>query len=240
MTQRKKTRKPQSKAVLSLLDQLKRQHGIRDLPERFLIVCEDDKSAVNYFRAFIKHFGIAATSVRIAGSGGRTQPTQVVTKAIQLRTAAAEADSGTEPFDQVWCVIDGDYGKKIVNARTSAQANGVKLAISNKCFEYWILLHFEQNDKATMNCDETERSLRSKHLPDYAKGSFDFRRIVMNVDVACERAEMLRRSGIKRGALPEDQNPCSEVYKLIMKCSRDGNESRLSANLVAKCTPSVK
>ncbi len=57
---------PQSKNARSLIDELKRRRGERDLPKRFLIVCEDEKSAVNYFKAMRRHFGLSATSVEVA------------------------------------------------------------------------------------------------------------------------------------------------------------------------------
>jgi RloB-like protein len=215
MSKGKKPKKPLSKKVLALNEQLQRRRGVRDLAKRFLIVCEDDKSAPNYFEALKKHFSLSATSVQVAGSGGKTQPIQVVERAVELKKSAASPKSGTEPFDQVWCVIDGDYGDKINNARAKARANRVKLAISTMCFEYWVLLHFEESDTSTMDCDALVRSLKSKHLPQYEKGTCDFHDIVKCVRDACKRAEKLRKPGIKRRELPEIQNPCSEVYKLV-------------------------
>lgn len=215
-----KTKKPISKKVATLNEQLQRRRGMRDLQKRFLIVCEDDKSAPRYFEALIKVFGISATSVEVVGSGDYSLPLQVVSRAIDLKRAAASKRSGTEPFDHVWCVIDGDYGDKIANARQKAQANDVELAISTMCFEYWILLHFEKSGASTYNCDEMVRNLK-KHLPEYDKGSFDFSNIVAMVHDASLRAESLRKPGLERGELPEKQNPCSEVYKLVNKLLRE-------------------
>jgi RloB-like protein len=215
MSKGKKAKRPVSKKTAFLLEQLQRRRGVRDLEKRFLIVCEDAKSAPNYFEALKKHFGLSATSIQVAGSGGNSQPLQVVDRAVELMRNAADPNSGTEAFDQVWCVIDGDYGNKISNARSKAKANKMELAISTKCFEYWVLLHFEENDKSTMDCDGLVSSLRNQHLPQYEKGSCDFREVVNDVRVACKRAEKLRKPGIARGEQPEDQNPCSEVYKLV-------------------------
>ena len=50
MSNRGKPEKPLSKATGALLAQLRRRRGERDLEKRFLIVCEDDKSAPNYSR----------------------------------------------------------------------------------------------------------------------------------------------------------------------------------------------
>jgi hypothetical protein len=215
MSKGKKPKKPLSKASLTLNEQLQRRRGVRDLAKHFLIVCEDAKSAPNYFEALKKHVNLSAASIRVAGSDGNSQPIQVVEQAVELMQNAAEPDSGTVPFDQVWCVIDGDYGDKVHNARAKAKAKGVELAISTKCFEYWILLHFEESDTSTMDCDGMVHSLKKKHPPQYQKGKCDFHKIVEHVHVASKRAEKLRWPGINRGDLPEVQNPCSEVYNLV-------------------------
>ena len=122
MSKRGKPEKPLSKATMSLNEQLRRRRGVRDLEKRFSIVCEDQKSARYYFEALKDHFNLSAASVRVADSSGHTQPIQVVERAIAIEASAAEPDSGTEPFEQVWCVIDGDFGKKIANARSKANA----------------------------------------------------------------------------------------------------------------------
>jgi len=215
MKKEKRVKKPLTKARAKLSEMLARQRGGRILAKRFLIVCEDDKSAPNYFHALKKHFNLSATSIEIVGSGGHTQPVQVVNQAIKIKVSASDDASGTLPFDEVWCVIDGDYGPKIFNARVKAIANEVKLAISTMCFEYWILLHFEENASATIDCDTLVSYLKKTHLAEYEKGKCDFHEIVPNVHEASKRAEQVRKPGILRGDLPEKQNPCSEVYMLI-------------------------
>jgi hypothetical protein len=215
MSKGKKQAKPMSKTVTARLEELRRRRGVRNLEKRFLIVCEDDKSAPSYFEALKIQFSLSAASVQVAGSGGDTQPIQVVEKAVESKKSAARTDSGTVPFDHVWCVIDGDYGDKIQNARAKAQARGIKLAISTMCFEYWVLLHFEESGKPTTDCDGLVRSLKHKHIPKYEKGKYDFHEVDKDVRVACKRAEKLRKPGIDRGELPEDQNPCSEIYLLV-------------------------
>lgn len=204
-------KKPIGKKRAHLIDQLKRKSGVRELKKRFLIVCEDDKSAPNYFKALKKHENLSATSIEVVGSGGNTQPIQVVDEAIRRKVAAADGKSATEPFDEVWCLIDGDYGSKIANARFKAESNDIKLAVSNKCFEYWVLLHFAHFDSPTQDCSGLVRVLRDKHLPEYDKGKFDFSKIVVHAREAAQKARRLRRTG----ELPEDQNPSSDVYQLI-------------------------
>ena len=83
MSKGKKPKKPLSPKVVTLIEQLQRQRGVRELEKRFLIVCEDGKSAPNYFEALKKHFQLSATSIQVVGSNGRTQPIQVVTQAVE-------------------------------------------------------------------------------------------------------------------------------------------------------------
>ena len=137
--------KPISPKVKSLNERLARRRGIRPLKKRFLIVCEDTNSACAYFDELKGYLSLDATSVRVAHSQGKTQPIQVVRAAIRLKEESESKQSGTEPFSHVWCVIDGDYGSKINAARSCAKSKNIELAISTKCFEYWILLHFEES-----------------------------------------------------------------------------------------------
>jgi hypothetical protein len=143
MSKPRHPKRPVSKATKRLLESLRRKSGIRDLAPRVLIVCEDEKSSPNYFHALKREFRLSAT---IVGSGHFSQPIQVVERARQRKQSAADEDA---PFDSVWCVIDGDYGIRINNARACAQANGIELAISTQCFEYWIVLHFEESAAPT-------------------------------------------------------------------------------------------
>jgi len=59
----------------------------------------------------------------------------------------AEANSRREKevnllYNSVWCVFDVDDHPRVADARQMAADNGIELAISNPCFELWLLLHF--------------------------------------------------------------------------------------------------
>lgn len=204
-------KKPVSGKVQSLLDSLKRRSGVRELNQRFLIVCEDDKSAPRYFEALKRWHKLDAAKVEVVGSSGWTQPVQVVDRAIKLKHRSLNEDeSGTEPFNEVWCCIDGDYDSKICNARSKAKTQGIQLAVTNKCFEFWILLHFEESARIANDCDEHYRDVK-RHVPSYSKGGFDFSTIVPHARTASKRAKKSRRTD----ELPESQNPCSDLYLLI-------------------------
>ena len=142
-SQKRPTSKSKSRA--NFLAEFQRKQDVRDLAKRFLIVCEDEKSAPKYFEALMKYFKLSATSVRVVGSSGRSQPIQVVDRAIEIKDEADESKSNNVPFDEVWCVIDGEYGVAINNARFRANANNVKLAVSTMCFFFKVLTSASQS-----------------------------------------------------------------------------------------------
>jgi len=222
MSKGKKPKRGPSKKTLILNDQLRRKRETRELAKRFLIVCEDDKSAPNYFRSLKRYYKLSASSIEVVGSNGNSQPQKVVERAIQRMELASDSASGTEAFSEIWCVIDGDYQEKIAPARHTANRHGIKLAVSTMCFEYWVILHFEENDTSSNDCDTIVRSLKDKdHLPNYQKGTCDFDTVVPQVELASSRAKKLRRTG----ELPENQNPCSEIYLLIHSILRETRQA---------------
>jgi hypothetical protein len=51
-------------------------------------------------------------------------------------------------FDEVWCVVDVDDHKHLKEAVVTANDNGIKVAVSNPCFELWLVLHFRESPGA--------------------------------------------------------------------------------------------
>ena len=88
------------------------------------------------------------------------------------------------------------------------------LAVTNKCFEYWLLLHFEENNTGAIQCDCHLKRLK-RFVPAYEKGSFNFSEVVSLYETASKRAKDLRLRGRPTAPLPESQNPCSELFLLI-------------------------
>jgi RloB-like protein len=216
---KKKKQKPAkpilSKKHLAKVEEINRKKGVRGLEKRYLIVCEDSVSAPNYFRSLKKIFRLSSTSITVVGSDHASQPQQVVNKAIDLKRDAEKNSVEEDPYDQVWCVIDGEHGPKIPNARHSAIANQIRLAVTTMCFEYWILLHFEESSRSKPDCQGVIADLKHNHLSDYEKGNTSFDPIVKLVKVAAQRARKLRSIGKPIHVYPEDHNPCSELYLLI-------------------------
>jgi RloB-like protein len=110
-----------------------RKVNTREVRQRFLIVCEGEKTEPNYFRSFHVPKNVAEIDVKGLGEN----PSKLVNSAKELK----EQDE----YDQIWCVFDRDAWtpEDFNNAIRNANNQGFKVAYSNEAFELWYILHFE-------------------------------------------------------------------------------------------------
>jgi hypothetical protein len=108
-----------------------RRVDVTPIRQRFLIVCEGEKTEPQYF----ERFRVPGIVVEVDPLGMDT--VRVVQRAIEL---CIEGD-----YDQTWCVFDkDDFPKKNFNeAIALARRNGIHVAYSNQSFELWYVLHFD-------------------------------------------------------------------------------------------------
>lgn len=119
---------------------LKRRKPSREPKARFLVFCEG-KTEQRYLEQ-IRH--LWRCNLRIEGEACAT-PKTLVEKAAKKKRAATRLakQDPSEAFQQVWCVFDIDEHPYIPESKDQAKANGIRVAISNPCFELWALLHFQ-------------------------------------------------------------------------------------------------
>ena len=86
---------------------------------------------------------------------------------------------------------------------------GVELAVSNPCFELWLLLHFTDHRGAARRFDELLPKL-IKHVAGYDKSRVEFADYDEGVEVAVERARALDPTA--RG---HARNPSTGVWKPV-------------------------
>lgn len=118
-----------------------------------------------------------------------------------VRHAAKLRDQYREEFHAVWCVVDVD-NFDIAAAIKEADSVKVNLAVSNPCFELWLLLHFADH-RAHIADYRAARDLLVKHVPGYDK-RLDY----STFDVGVEDA-------IARAALLGPGNPATDVGRLV-------------------------
>lgn len=180
--------------------------GKRVPAERFLIVCEGEKTEPNYFRSF----RVPREVAEIKGLGDNTL--RIVEAAVALKQEGE--------FEHVWCVFDRDsFKKSYFNAAFFlAQKNQIKIAYSNESFELWYLLHF--NFYNTGISRKQYGTLLDKLLGHkYEKNSREIYSEILHLQhTAIKNADRLLNSYTPID--PESNNPSTTVHLLVMELNR--------------------
>lgn len=189
----------------------------RNPRRRLLVVCEGKVTEPLYIKGFERKARNATVEVEIHGEQG--DPRKLVEMAkLKRDTAKAQAKQQKDEFldyDEVWCAFDRDQHERFEDACQMARDNQFELAVSNACFELWLLLHFRESPGA-QHRDQLRKMLK-KSLPDYDK-HFDFERVADRVDQATERARRLDRDANRMGE--PFRNPTTGFYRLIESIAR--------------------
>ena len=175
----------------------------RDEIQRFLIVCEGEKTEPNYFRKF----RVPREVIEIHGTGYNT--VSLIQEAIRLRDKVAGTNAA---YDQVWCVFDHDSfpPDNINEAFKLAEEKTIQVAFSNEAFEIWYLLHFAYHESALSRSQYKEKLTASLGCP-YVKNSETIYETLFN-----KQADAIRNAK----KLPERANPSTTVYKLVEELNR--------------------
>lgn len=134
------------------------------------------------------------------------KPEVKVGSPVQLvRHAQKRRERDPAGFDEFWCVVDVD-DFDIDEAVVAARLARISLAVSNPCFELWLILHFNDCTAGLSGAKEAMARLR-KCLPNYEKGGLDFASFAGRVADATERAKSLEATGLA--------NPSTGVWRLV-------------------------
>lgn len=177
-----------------------RRAPYREERSQVLIVCGAKETEPAYFTGLKSHRRNPAISVKVKEKGG-TDPEGVVHYATKLR--------GFRDYDEVWCVVDVDE-YDLDGAVRLAKQEAVNLAVSNPCFEYWLLLHFEECTAPMSRYADVKPKL-VKHVPAYDKTALKFGDFVEGVDLAVRRA---KQSCPELGTA-RSRNPATGVWRLV-------------------------
>ncbi|MBW4663826.1 MAG: RloB family protein [Chroococcus sp. CMT-3BRIN-NPC107] len=183
-----------------------RKVNIREIKQRFLIVCEGAKTEPNYF----KSFRVPKVIIEIQGLG--ENPKKLVQSANDLKSQ--------DDYDQVWRVFDRDDWTKedFNNAISSAKKYGFEVAYSNEAFELWYVLHFEFLNTGIPRSDYIKKltSLLSKK---YQKNSNSiYEDLIEKQDTAIKNAKKLLEQ--YEPSQPEQNNPSTTVHLLVEQLNR--------------------
>ncbi len=200
------TRTPKAsgqKKTPSFESSLRRKVNQRESRQRLLVVCGalvTESDYITGLKAFVKN---PAVSVRIAKLPGA--PGQVVDEALRRR------DQASQEYDQVWCVLDVDQFPRVREALAAAGKHGIEVALSNPCFEIWLLLHFKEHHRPAASYDALKPVIDKAAPGGYSKTAMNFRHYQDNWMLAVDRAMKLAAPGEEA-----EVNPSTGMWRLAV------------------------
>ncbi|WP_442811722.1 RloB family protein [Streptosporangium sp. NBC_01755] len=173
-----------------------------------MVFCEGKNSEPDYVNGLKKLPHIAentALTVRIHPEQG--VPLTLVRNAIDYKN--------DPEIDECWCLFDVEWPKNhpnLTQAINLARSKEINLAISNPCFELWLILH-HQNYGAFMDTDSAER--RSRSLDGRSGKSIDPAIYIPLRKKAAQYAKLLNARHDQNGTSFPHDNPSSGMYKFL-------------------------
>jgi hypothetical protein len=150
---------------------------------------------------------------------GVTDPQNMIAAALELRERRrqeANISVRLAPYDEVWVVLDRESqnhvrGTQLPAAFARAKSAGIHMALSNPCFEFWLLLHYVFTTKPFADPTAVIAALR-KHDRGYEKNDLPMEDLFLRFEKACTNAEAcLRHHTQSRG----DGNPSTYAHYLM-------------------------
>lgn len=183
---------------------LGRQSGTKT-PDRIVIASEGENTEPQYFQNLAaKNSRISVVSLdRPEADKSKSAPSYVLQ---QLR--AFKESEAPRKHDELWLVVDVDQWENLTEIVNSCAAEGYHAAISNPCFELWLLFHFRslteytaeerqkllENKKVTKKRTLLEKELSDRLIDGYNKKRPATERFIPFVKEAIERAKQLDKN----------------------------------------------
>lgn len=197
----------------------KRKRFVKSLKPVLHIFCEGKTEEV-YVKQYKSIF--CASNKRI-----QIHPTEKNTPKELVKEASLYQKTSGGPSDIYWVVYDReshkDYDDSLHKvALDKAERKGINVALSNVCFEVWLLLHFVEGCPAYSSFDDLlKRSDLKKYIPDYQKGFSKMNECFLNKCIAkavktAKRINMATLEGAGSGKdKPYQLNPYTNMYELL-------------------------
>ena len=128
---------------------------VRSPALRIVVFSEGKVTEPSYLKDFDRLHG-DQSSARLVPIGVGGDPRAVVERALEESKKLKRDSLGSR--DTVWAMFDRDEHPRFDEAKNMAHGNGIRLAISNPCFELWGILHYQEYD-APLDRHECQRKL---------------------------------------------------------------------------------
>jgi hypothetical protein len=194
---------------------LKRRVGTRRPRKTLLVFCEGERTEPEYLDALKRQPAVrdaAAVDLRVQTGHGGSVPRTLVSLAVAARGKALDEEA---EIDEFWCVFDVEWPRNhpgLSEAIERARLNDIRLAVSNPCFELWLILHFE-NQGAWLDNDAARRARR--RIDGSSDKGLDAAKYMPLAGDAARRAADLDERHQRNGTTFPDDNPSSGMHRLL-------------------------
>lgn len=205
-------------------DNLGRRKWFVEPRPRVLVCCEGEVTEPSYLNGLKRegHNSLLHVEIKPGGFAPKTLVDYAVELKLEAGLKARREKDHSLKYDEVWCVFDVDAHECMLDAKQKARANGINMAISNPCFELWLLLHF-QDQRAHIERHHVQSACRD-YMPGYDK-EVPFDLVFPRYPEAVQRAAELEHWQETRGCAGE--NPSTGVHRLTERIMELGREEQL-------------
>ena len=183
-----------------------RREAFRDA--RLIVIASEGKDTERiYFKALAKEYTNPRVHVHIlersVDEQNNSSPEHVLK---QLNDYKSLYD--LEADDELWLVVDKDRWTEAMLSRVATECSqevAMHMALSNPCFELWLLLHLEdaasltpeeqmrwmENRRKSKNADPYLKVQLRQEMGSYHEADYDALMLIKHVEVAIERAKAL-------------------------------------------------
>jgi hypothetical protein len=187
------------------------------IPKRKIVIySEGEKTEPDYFEAVRKHIKDLLIDIDIVdGAGVPLTIAKEASKAAREFRRINRKQSYAES-DEFWAVFDRDEHPNISDAIQLCESTNVGVALSDPCFEVWLILHFQEFDRPD------DRHQVQRHLEtictDYNRNrrkTTDCDKLIAQMEKAEERAEVQLKRRNSEGNTPS--RPFTTVFQLTRR-----------------------
>jgi RloB-like protein len=172
-----------------------------EIPPYIRLFCEGYKTEPNYFIPYFKAKGFHQPNM--ASKPKNHDPKGVAKAAKDAYNHAKKVLKIPEDKIFIWAVFDRDGHAGVPEAIDLLRGTPIGIAFSNVCFEYWILLHYENTARSFRNCDEIISYIHHNHDPNYGKANDHYMRLKEKISLAISRAQQLARHQRQHATRPD-------------------------------------
>ena len=180
-----------------------------------MVFCEGERTEPEYLDALKRQPSVrdvAAVDLRVETGQGGSVPRTLVALATDARSRAIDEEA---EIDEFWCVFDVEWPKNhpgLEEAVQQARVNGIKLAVSNPCFELWLILHFQNQEHGWTT---TRHARLRRQLDGSSDKGLDAAKYMPLTADAVRRAAELDRRHLHDGTVFPHDNPSSGMHRLL-------------------------